>query len=137
MNGKEAKKRYWTWNFENLLYGGKMTTEFRQPPGVIAVKDCLAWAKFTMAFCGAAIKTADSYRSLSVYEEGVGGLKSFVRDGVEGDSDPALLDRITGNMKEVQRVDSQTIVILGQDRQERLEEKMKEDEVRKIKFAKF
>jgi len=69
--------RYWTWNFMNLIQGSKMTIEFRQPPGVVGAEGCLAWAEFTVTFCEAAIKTADSYHTLSAYTDDVGGLKSF------------------------------------------------------------
>jgi hypothetical protein len=56
--------RYWTWNFRNLLQGGKMTVEFRQPPDVVIAKDCLAWAEFVVTFGGAALKTGVSYHAL-------------------------------------------------------------------------
>ena len=128
--------RYWTWNFRNLLQGGKMTVEFRQPPGVVIAKDCLAWAEFVVTFGGAALKTAVSYHALHMYTEDVGGLKSFLKTGVvSGASDPDLLEKVVGRVKDTLKVYSQPVVVLGGDRQERLEKKMKEDETKNI-FAK-
>ena len=54
---------------------------------------------------------------------------------VAGASDPEVLDKVFGNVKETQKVYSQSVAVLGQDRLERLEEKMKDDERKKI-FAK-
>lgn len=110
-----------------------MTIEFRQPPGVVTSTQCLAWAEFTITFCQAAIKTAGSYHALSVYSEDVGGLKSLMKTGiVTGASDPELLDNVFGSVKETQKVHSQSVAVLGQDRWERLEKKMKEDETKNI-----
>ena len=134
--------RYWTWNFMNLIQGSKMTIEFRQPPGVVGAEGCLVWAEFTVTFCEAAIKTADSYHTLSAYTEDVGGLKSFLKTGiVDGASNSELLNKVFRNVKETQKVYSQPVTVLGQERWERLEARMKEDEaknifVKKIKLTK-
>ena len=91
--------------------------------------DCLAWAE-----------TADSYSSLSVHTEDARRLKCFPKAGVvNGASDPELPAKVVGKaVKETQKVYSQRVAVLGQDRWERLE-KMKDETknvVNKFKLAK-
>lgn len=45
----ESERNY-AWNFRNLIYGGKMTIEFRRGPGVTCAEDCLAWTELVVAF---------------------------------------------------------------------------------------
>jgi len=119
----------------NLIQGSKMTIESRQPPCVLGAEGCLVWARFTVTFCEAVIKTADSYRALDAYTEDVGGLKSLKAVIADGAGDSELLNKVFRNVKETQKVYSQPVAVLGQDRWERLEARMKEDETKNI-FAK-
>jgi hypothetical protein len=53
-------------------------------------------------------------------------LKSFLKTGVvSGASDPDLLEKVVGRVKDTLKVYSQPVAVLGGDRQERLEKKMK------------
>ena len=67
-----------------------------------------------MTFCEAAVKAADSYNSLSVHTEDVRGLKCFPKAGVvNGASDPELLAKVVGKVKETQKAYSYRVAVPG------------------------
>ena len=79
-----------------------MTIMFRQPPGVDTAEGSLAWVRFTVMFCEAAIKTAHSYDALKGYAE---ELKYFLKnDIIRGASDPKLFGKVIGKVSETRKV---------------------------------
>lgn len=75
---------YFAWNFGNLTgYPGttKVTVEWRQPPGVTTVGECLAWTELAVGFFQAARGWADIGTEIeSLYGPDVDGLKRFMTD---------------------------------------------------------
>lgn len=69
--------RNYAWNFCNLIYGGKMTVEFRRGPGVTGPEDCLAWVELAVSFARSA-RAFGTVQHLQDYTQDVQGLKAFV-----------------------------------------------------------
>ena len=87
------------WNFANLMPGidtTGATIEWRQPPGVTTVDDCLGWTELAVEF----IHAAKGWRDIGTEVEGlyagdVDGLKEFLGErGQYPGSDMGLLDGI-------------------------------------------
>ena len=131
--------RCFVWNFQNLWYGRPLTIEFRQGPGVTSSADALAWAEFAVTFVGAAIKAAGSYKDLQKYPINVGGLKTFLKNGVvPGVSDAATLARVTGRAKsDSAKVDGTLPGPLDKEGEKRFEKKVRDEERKHIFMKKM
>lgn len=75
---------YFAWNFGNLA-GWPGTTgatiEWRQPPGVTAAEECLAWTELALEFVQAARGWGDIGNEIaSMYKADVDGFKRFIID---------------------------------------------------------
>src|ERR1700709_1747639 len=74
----DGDDKYFGWNFLNLLEDGKTTIEFRRPPGVKNVNECLAWVEFTVTFVQAAVESGNTLTNNMGVAENVQALKNFL-----------------------------------------------------------
>lgn len=86
-------KRYFTWNFTNLYYGGKSTVEFRQAPGVSDESACLPWIEFVVLFINSSQRMSD-LQQLSRFSRNVRGLLGFLMAFDISGSDHAVLRKL-------------------------------------------
>lgn len=89
--------RNYAWNFRNLIYGGKMTIEFRRGPGVTETTDCLAWVELVVSFARSA-RALGKPNQLHQYTQDVQGLQQFIDATlVPSISQPTLVTPIFAN----------------------------------------
>lgn len=83
--------RNYAWNFLNLVFGGRMTIEFRRGPGVTVPEDCLAWVELVVSFARSA-RALGRPQQLQNYTRDVQGLKQFISSTLEPSmSQPSLM----------------------------------------------
>ncbi|KAH0562179.1 hypothetical protein GP486_003123 [Trichoglossum hirsutum] len=127
--------RYFTWNFTNLLKGGKGTVEFRRGPGVTAAKDCLSWMELAVYFVQAACRL-DSPSALGDYPATVEGLWSFISKGLESETDKPLQIGLIFAGKSGSAVPS-PVGPLSAEKQQKLAQKMNRDDKKQVTAQKF
>jgi len=90
----DGDDKYFGWNFLNLLEDGKTTIEFRRPPGVKSVKECLAWVEFTVTLVQAAVQSGNTLTNNMGVAANVQALKNFLGRITVSGGEPARLDAI-------------------------------------------
>lgn len=88
--GVMSPDRYYQWNFQNMQEeDGINTIEWRRPPGVSTIEECLVWSELCIDFLRSACRNDID---ICGYGKDVAGLETFVRDGmIPGTSEERFL----------------------------------------------
>ena len=127
--------RNYTWNFRNLIHGGKMTIEFRRGPGVTTANDCLAWVELAVSFVRSA-RSHGTTQQLQKYERSVKGLKDFISAAsVPGMSLPTLMTPIFAGKEGL--LEPRAMSALTAAAREKLRKKNRESDLKNIMVKKI